>query len=478
MIIERWICKKCNKKWIYPIEKCLYCKGNIEIERGEKLKVIGITKVFIPSPMHPITPYNIIMLEDEHSNKMPKKTMKEYKIGDFFEEKKSVSTNSVSIAKIKYDVYESIKNAVDLIGGVKAEENSKIMIIPNIEVAAYEYQGITTSPKVLDGVIKYLLLRNVKKENISVGAQSYADTEEAVKKTGILEICKKHNISFVDFSKHEFIEKGFEGKKYNISREVLDKDIIINLPVLKTSTGFIVAAALENIQRIADKETQKEICSDIVKNMVNINKSIPKYLTIADGTIGLQGNGPLNGEPSFLNIVMASYDPLALDVVFSEIGMLNKPPYSTYFNGIIEVIGEEIDALKFGLKEPQKKFNIHYDIEIIDGKCCQLCYNAAVTSNQKLIGLKGEKCTMVLGNDFTLEDVKDCNRLIAFGDSSISKLNALNIRPMIEIYGNPPDVMESVLILKKVLSNKGKVKINTLDMIKASLVKNISKVVN
>ena len=62
-MITRWICEKDNKKWLYPVEKCIYCKGPITKQKGTKIKVIGITQVNIPSPMHPLIPYNIMLLE-------------------------------------------------------------------------------------------------------------------------------------------------------------------------------------------------------------------------------------------------------------------------------------------------------------------------------------------------------------------------------------------------------------------------------
>ena len=99
-MIIRWVCEKCNKKWIYPIEICVYCKGGITKQKGTKIKVIGATKVFIQSPMHPIVPYNILLLQDEFGNRLPKKTMKEYKIGDTYTEQKAKTKDAVSIVKI------------------------------------------------------------------------------------------------------------------------------------------------------------------------------------------------------------------------------------------------------------------------------------------------------------------------------------------------------------------------------------------
>ena len=103
-MIIRWVCEKCSKKWIYPLEKCVYCKSSTTKQKGTKIKVIGMTKVTIPSPMHPIVPYNVLLLEDEHGNRIPRKTMKEFKIGDVYVGQKAKSENAVAIVKVKYDI--------------------------------------------------------------------------------------------------------------------------------------------------------------------------------------------------------------------------------------------------------------------------------------------------------------------------------------------------------------------------------------
>src|SRR3989338_10662970 len=98
----RWKCRKCNLTWIYPVKKCVHCNGDIAKDVTSKMKVIGITKVAIPSTMHPIVPYNVLLLEDENGNRLPRKTMKDHSIGDYYIEEKAQSDGAVSIVKIKY----------------------------------------------------------------------------------------------------------------------------------------------------------------------------------------------------------------------------------------------------------------------------------------------------------------------------------------------------------------------------------------
>ena len=43
-------------------------QGKIEKEVNKEFKVVGVSKVSIPSPFHPIIPYYVLMLEDKNGN--------------------------------------------------------------------------------------------------------------------------------------------------------------------------------------------------------------------------------------------------------------------------------------------------------------------------------------------------------------------------------------------------------------------------
>ena len=232
-MILRWTCKNCDKKWIYPIEKCVYCKGNIEKEIGKQMKVVGISKVNITCPPHPIAPYNIIIVEDEHGNKMPKKVMRDYKVGDEYKREASDDESAVSIVKIKYDFYEAVKEALEL---VKTDiKDGKILIKPNIFAVAYPYQAFTTNPKVVRALLDYLIEKGVKKENITIAEQvQFGETEKAFTRSGFAKLAEDYGVKLVDLAQTKFVGKEEGEFKFEISEELLDKDLIINVPVMKT----------------------------------------------------------------------------------------------------------------------------------------------------------------------------------------------------------------------------------------------------
>jgi len=481
-MIIRWICEKCSKKWIYPIEKCVYCKGNTIKQKGSNIKVIGITKVTIPSVMHPIIPYNIILLQDEFGNRLPKKTMKDYKIGDAYVEHKAKTKDGVSVIKVKYDIYESIKEAIGLLNSFELNSGDKILIKISAVIAAYPYQSVNTNPDFLDALLRVLYDYRVKKENIIVAEQALigSDATDAVAKAGILEICKKHEVNFADISKGPFEELESDGYKFNIYKEVLKRKII-NAPVMKTNFQLGISGAVENLSRLVDEKTQRMMYYD------GINKTIPKLMkaidsfTIADATKGMQGQGPLaSGEPAFLNLVYACKNAAVLDTIFCKATDLQIPPHVELSRQNlpakdIEVVGNELDALKYPIKPAAPNNTSHPDIKVIDTRACPACLNLMNELTSKMIGARGEQITIVMGSGIT-ENILHEERVVILGDCAIKKIGKLNVKCDAKIEENL-DRIEQIILLKKLLETKGTPKITNVDKVKSKMKNLLSRVV-
>ncbi|MEK6983247.1 MAG: DUF362 domain-containing protein [Nanoarchaeota archaeon] len=474
-MIIRWICDNCNKKWIYPVEKCIYCKGEIVKQKGTKLKVVGITKVTIPSPMHPIIPYNVLLLQDEFENRIPKKTMKDYRIGDVFIEEKAKTKDAVSVVKVKYDIYEAIKDIFSLLSINELVKDDKLLIKPSAVMAAYQYQAVATNPEVIDAVIRILFEMGIKEENIIVAEQAIIgnDSFDAASKSGILDVCKKNGVRFVDIAKGAFEQVKIDGFKFNIFKDALDRKVI-NVPIMKTNSQIGLSGAMENLIRFADENTQRNMFLN------GIDTTLPKFamafkdiLTIADASVGMQGQGPLTlGEPAFLNFLLGSRNVANLDTVFCEVTMLQVPPYvqSESNSGVkkIEVVGNELDALKFQIKPPVPGDTAHPDIKVIDGKACPACFNRMFSITSKLVGLRGNQLNIVMGPMLTNDMLKGHDRIVLFGDCAISKSTELGTKPMAKI-SERLDEIEQLVLFKKLLTSASETAITPVDKVRSKM---------
>ena len=93
-------CKKCKRKWYYPIKSCIFCQKELTETNPTKYHVKGITEVFIPSTNHKQVPYFDLLLEDEHGDLHIKKTFETHKIGDTISSTKKEEKIEYKIAVI------------------------------------------------------------------------------------------------------------------------------------------------------------------------------------------------------------------------------------------------------------------------------------------------------------------------------------------------------------------------------------------
>jgi uncharacterized protein (DUF362 family) len=320
-------CPKCKRIWQYPLEKCPECFLKLERFESKNLKVIGVSRVLIPSPMHPKVPYFVLLLEDENGNKFVQKSMKEYKIGDRFEIEKSENKNSVAIWRVKYDLYEAISKVIWLLGGLKINQNLKILILPTLVSVCHPHERENTHPEVLRELIKILIEKGARAENIKVAGQSQQDTpiEAMVKKSQILAVCQEKKVEFLDLGKGNFKRIEKEGLVFEISEEVFKNDLVINLPILKLDQKLGIKGALENLIRFWKKESflgQKYLYGE-EELILKFKNALPEILTIADGTIIQKSNQ----QSVILDLMLGSFNPLNLDRVFAEISMISLPEY-------------------------------------------------------------------------------------------------------------------------------------------------------
>jgi len=360
-------CPKCKKIWQYPIEKCPQCFLNLERMKSEKIKVIGVSKVQIPTIFHPKTPYFVLLLEDynppsslppkgrapENRNRWVQKSIKEYKIGDIIEYETSRDKNAVAIWRIKYDILEAMEKVVEFIGGLEINQDSKILILPTLISLKHSYLAENTSPEFLDAILKFLFKIGIKSENVKVASQSFDEIEIGVKaqKSGLLEVCQKNKVMPFDLTKGNFIKKD----DLEISEEVFKSDLILNLPILKMGK----AQATENIFFLLKKENflaqkylyppsesegGKEGGPSLIEKEIfeKLEKEIPQFLTVAEGNY-VQDE---KGFTHYLNLVFASFNSKNLDSVFFEITKRKLPEILEDVKiEELKVLGREIDEV-------------------------------------------------------------------------------------------------------------------------------------
>ncbi len=260
-------------------------------------------------------------------------------------------------------VESSIKKSLNLIN-FKIPKNKKILLKPNVlgHYGGARSKAITTNPIIIKAVARIF-----KGNKLFLGDSSgQPDTDKALQETHIKKIAEKSGIKVLNFDTAKKIKVNFKGeflKQQFIPKIIKDADLIINLPKLKTHSLTSYTGAIKNLFGIipGSRKSQLHLITKTEQKfgemLVDILKFIRPGLTIMDGITGMDGNGPSMGEPHPTGIILASENPVALDITASKIIGFNpdkitaiKVAKKQKLVDNIQVVGQK--KLKFDYKKP------------------------------------------------------------------------------------------------------------------------------
>ena len=244
---------------------------------------------------------------------------------------------------IQEEVNYLLNNVLD--NGKVIKDNMTVFLKTNGLAPHPANKAITTHPSVVQAVIRYFKNYNVK---IIVGDNPATKEMKTVfKVNGTMDVIEEEKVELAN-NKDLKVISAKEYKRYkdfNVSREIVESDILVNLPKLKTHglayfTGaqknlFGTIHGLEKAQWHVKSSTPLEF-GEAMADLYSAIKSEMKdkiMVNLMDGIEGLEGEGPsTGGSKKKANVLLASNDAIALDRVAMEIVKLD---YSKSFISII-----------------------------------------------------------------------------------------------------------------------------------------------
>jgi len=128
---------------------------------------------------------------------------------------------------------------------------------------------------------------------------------------------KKYSARLVDFFDEPFVEVEFEDFSLGVARRALETEYVINMPVLKTHNQTVLSLGLKNLKGCIDLKSRR-LCHHAAKPLdlfcSYFVEAIKPSLTILDGIYALEKGPYYLGTANRMNAVVASEDPLAVDM--------------------------------------------------------------------------------------------------------------------------------------------------------------------
>ena len=189
-----------------------------------------------------------------------------------------------------------------------------------------------TNEVVVEQIATILQEKGAKRILIGDSTMTKSITAMAHRKSGMLRVAGKFGHPMINFFEEEYFpiyHTSFKADSIiQIPKVVVDSDIIINIPKMKTHNGYIFTGAIKNFfgllkdkldkHRIfKDKTKFQQMLGDIHQAVLSTghNGQTKPVFHIMDGIIGMEGKGPRSGNLRSFNCLIASFSPAALDAV-------------------------------------------------------------------------------------------------------------------------------------------------------------------
>jgi len=242
-----------------------------------------------------------------------------------------------TVSLIRADSYDrqrlrsSLETLLEPLGGMSAfvKKGDRVLLKPNLLTSGRVGKECITRPEIVYCVAQ--LVQEAGGKPFFGDSPAFGSAMGVAKANGYLPMMEELNLPIVEFhgQRYETVSAAFNHLR--LCKEAMDADVVINLPKLKSHMQLTLTMGVKNLFGCVPGKMKAWWHMEAGKDenrfgemLVETARAIDPDLTILDGIIGHEGNGPSGGEPRELNVLGASSDVFALDRSMVEI--LNVDP--------------------------------------------------------------------------------------------------------------------------------------------------------
>jgi uncharacterized protein (DUF362 family) len=230
-------------------------------------------------------------------------------------------------------------------------KGKRVVLKPNL--VEFDPNGvINTNPAVIEAAIDSFRSLGAREVIVAEGPGHRRDSEYLLTASGIYDVIKEHRVPYVDLNTDDLrpikLRSSFTNLRQLYLPETLFKaDLLVSMPKLKTHHWAGVTLSLKNMFGVIPGSVYgwpKNALhwAGIHGSVVDINSSLPiPQFAIVDGIVGMEGNGPLQGQAKQSGVLILGDDLVAVDATAARL-MKIEPAKIEY----LEIAGQFLGNIR------------------------------------------------------------------------------------------------------------------------------------
>jgi uncharacterized protein (DUF362 family)/Pyruvate/2-oxoacid:ferredoxin oxidoreductase delta subunit len=277
----------------------------------------------------------------------------------------------VSISKCpEYDldrVRKSVCEAIDNLGGIEnfVKPGEKVLLKVNLLFPSKPEEAVTSHPTVVKALIEIIEKHGA---SVIVGdspglAFNRARLEKTYRKCGMYDAIEGTNAK-LNWNTDSVVVQNPNGKimkSLDVIKVLEEVDRVIAVPKPKTHSFTTYTGATKVLFGVmpglvkAAYHSKLPDPKDFCNMLLDIQEYVQTDLFVMDAVVGMDGKGPSAGNPRSVGAIIASTNPLAMDIVACSMVGIDPASVPTISNGVgrslttgklkdIDIVGERLDS--------------------------------------------------------------------------------------------------------------------------------------
>lgn len=272
----------------------------------------------------------------------------------------------------------------------RIKRGAHVVIKPNLTADTRLWQeGIVTSPHTVEGIIRYVQQAKPAEIIIAEATACGLDNKKAFRENGFEEVASRTGARIVDLYDEEFVpipvRNGMAVKEIKVAKRVMEADFLINVPTMKTHVATGVSLCLKNLKGVLpENEKRRSHFLGVNKFVTDLNSIVKPHLCVIDATVAMEGDGPMQGTPVHLGVLLAGTDPVATDLVATRVMGLDPWQFKCFNyarqqglgvwnDADIALTGVPLDKVRREFQPASGPFPAIPGITLVDGGACPGC---------------------------------------------------------------------------------------------------------
>jgi uncharacterized protein (DUF362 family) len=208
-------------------------------------------------------------------------------------------------------------------------KGKRIILKPNL--VEFDPKGvINTHPAVIEAAIASFRSLGAREVVVAEGPGHRRDNEYLLTASGVYDVINEHRVRYVDLNTDDVrlikLRSSFTNlRQLYLPETLLNADLLVSMPKLKTHHWAGVTLSLKNMFGIVPGSIYgwpKNALhwAGIHRSILDINSSLPiPQFAIVDGIVGMEGNGPLQGQAKQSGVLILGEDLVAVDATAARL---------------------------------------------------------------------------------------------------------------------------------------------------------------